>query len=211
MKFINAILIVALLWNPVLAGHGYVQRNNNVVVRQKVVQFDEFQTLKVVAIPVSDTGLQYYYEAQPLRGSRKLSQEDVDTLVNAIMSEFDKRFEVTDEAGEDEPGEPDSPEGTPDQPTGQPAEATTESKVIALFQERCATCHDGTNPKNKIVLLSNEHNLATLTDRQVSKIVIRTEGGAGLDKSLLMPKGGPALSQEDIDLLKLWQRERFEE
>lgn len=208
MRFFLTSFFLLLLSIPSYGTSRHVVASKNIdqiVIQQKVVQFDDFGQLRVVAIPVTSYGPQYYYEAAPLRRDNKLSDEDIQKIIDGVVAGVIQQIEVVGDGG----NTTEKPATKPDVPSTPTPVTNLESQVLTLFVNKCATCHTEGSPKGKLALLNKDDTMGKLTDRQVSKIIRRTEGGAGIDENHMMPLGGPALPQEDIDLLKRWQDERF--
>lgn len=213
MKIINALLILGFLVNPVLgSGRSFVKQRvqNEVVVQQKVIKFDDFSQLRVVAVPVSNLGLQYYYEAEPLRRNDNLSDEDIDKIVSGVVEGILDQIQVTGEGEPDPQGPGTSPEGPEPQnsPVGEQP-STLDEKVLSLFNNKCLVCHDTTSHKGKLVLVGDDGKLSKFTDGQVAKILRRTTGGFNLPQNKRMPLNSDALEDTEVQTLIDWQDARL--
>lgn len=176
---------------------------------QKIIEYSDFGQLSIIAVPVTDLGLQYYYQSpQPLRG-RGLSDEDrtaiVEEIVQGVLAGIDERFEIPTTAGNGDGGETDPVEtDPPSTSTGSALDA----KVLALMTNRCATCHtEGQLEKpNMPVLLASDGGLkAPLEDKEKEELRrFRIWDSVYHGR---MPKNNGVLSQEDTDVFYQWIKE----
>ena len=216
MKKFLSLLIVLFLFSPSYgATKSRVVYNNQkvdqVIIEQKVIKFDDFNQLRVIAIPVTNYGPQYYYEAEPLRRNQNLSQEDIDKIVQGVVDGIINQLEVVGEDGEagNSPADPDKPQNPPVGTPDKPDLSSLDAQVLHLFSNKCYHCHDSSSHQGNLILVSDDESLADLTDRQVAKVIRRTVGGFGLDPQHRMPLNSDALPQEEIELLQKWADERF--
>lgn len=212
---LRVLLILSFLANPLYAGgHRKVVKevyNTEVVHSQKIIEFNKFNTLKVIAVPVTSYGPAYHYESLGLRrnaASKPLSQEDMDYIITGVVQGIKDQILVVEEPEPEDPASPEQPQ-TP--PVGeQPSDL--KSQVVGIFNNRCIQCHDSTTNKGNLTLLLEDGQInPDLTDRQVSKITRRTRGGNGLDLKQRMPLNADALSDEEIDILQRWEDAKFNE
>jgi hypothetical protein len=125
MKYILLILVcaTALGAGPANSVYNQNRKNENIIVKEKVVQFGS--NLKIVGIPVTDLGPEYYYRKSPQKG--EMINED--SLARKIAEEIAKKLV---ELGI-RPVEPNKQD-------------QTVAKANDLIDKRCASCHSGDNP-----------------------------------------------------------------
>lgn len=204
------LLIFAFLANPVYAGgHRKVVKqvyDNQVVVSQKIIEFDKFNTLKVIAVPVTSYRPAYHYESLGLRRNapaKPLSQEDMDYIITGVVQDIKDQILVVEEPEPEDPASPEQPQ-TP--PVGeQPSDLKTQ--VLGIFNNKCIHCHDSSTHKGNLTLVKEDGTMSPFSDRMVSKIIRRTEGGYGLPDGKRMPLNADSLTDEEIEILKRWQDE----
>jgi hypothetical protein len=212
MYKIAAILMMFFFTTPVFATSRKVVVHNNqyanqVVIEQKVIQFDDFGKLRVIAVPVTSYGPQYYYQAEPLRRPSNISDEDIDKIIQGVVDGVLKQIQVVgDDGGPVQP--PVEPEHPTTPPVGQPT-SDLDAKVLDLFVNKCITCHIEGTSKGKLTLIKADNSMGVLSDRQISKVVRRAEGGFGLPANKRMPLNAEPLSDEDVQLLKSWEDYRL--
>lgn len=184
--------------------------NNDIVIQQKIVQFSQFENLQVIAVPVTDTGVQYYYQSEPLRG-RNLSEQDkkeiVEEIVKGVLAGIDERFEVTGEDGK--PVEkPNTGGGTVEPPKEDPATPTSdlEKQVLNIFTNSCAICH--TEGKLDIdgipTLLASDGSIKKLPDSSLEQLKRFKVWESTFYNH--MPKNGTPLNEEQVEILHKWAK-----
>ena len=102
------------------------------------------------------------------------------------------------------------PPVTPDIPLIPKTETALDTKVTALFENKCSQCHTEGAAK-KITLLTRGGALSPLSKLAAGKVHTRTTLTAQQLKARglkLMPQGGPPLSQAEQDLITAWTNER---
>lgn len=220
MRFLSLFLIVAL--SIPLYGGGIsrsrarvVQHyNNDVVIQQKIVQFDNFERLQVIAVPVTDTGVQYYYQSEPLRG-RNLSEQDkkeiVEEIVKGVLAGIEENFEVVGENGNKPTDKPtEKPQGGNIPPKIDPPVSTgseLDKEILNLVTANCAICHtEGSLNKEGIpTLLKLDGTLNVLADTEKEKLR-RWNIWDSVYRGR-MPKNGTILSESDADTFYKWIKE----
>lgn len=185
---------------------------DRVVIEQKIVQYGDSQ-LSIIAVPVTDVGLQYYYQTELLRG-RGLSEEDrkaiVEEVVSGVLAGIDERFEIVPQDGKDGNVGGGNDGNVGNEPPSQGSSNTgteLDTKVLALMKAECATCHtEGLLEKPGMpVLLTKGGELAKLTDikdEKLRRVAIWDSTFEGR-----MPKNGHVLSDADVKTLKDWFKE----
>lgn len=163
----------------------------DVVVRQRVVQFS----------PETYLGLQgYYSHGQKLLAQRAQEESDavkelreqnriLRDLVNAVLAR--NNGEV-------------APVPTP----VPPPEPELQKRVESLYLSKCAKCHGDTKQDGGLRLVQNGKIWFNPKDELelASRVVTHHRvNGVGLnDGEARMPKGAPQLSDDEVELLRLW-------
>jgi hypothetical protein len=188
--------------------------NNDIVIQQKIVQFSQFENLQVIAVPVTDTGVQYYYQSEPLRG-RNLSEQDkkeiVEEIVKGVLAGIEENFEVVGENGNKPTDNPtEKPQGGNIPPKiDPPADAGSEldKEILNLVTTNCAICHtEGSLNKEGIpTLLKLDGTLNVLADTEKEKLR-RWNIWDSVYRGR-MPKNGTILSESDADTFYKWIKE----
>ena len=182
---------------------------NQVVIEQKVIEYGD--SLQIIAVPVTDVGLQYYYQSEPLRG-RGLTQEDRDQIVQevvkGVLAGIDERFEIANPDGSVTPPKEPTPTPTPPE-SATPGLTELDKKVFDIMTGRgsCAICHtEGSLEKaNMPVLLTKDGSLSKLTD-STSEQLRRWKIWDSVFEGR-MPKNNGVLSDNDTKVFKDWIKE----
>jgi mono/diheme cytochrome c family protein len=186
--------------------HNVVKQNvvvNELVIERKVVEFDEYGAVRVVAIPVTDYGPEYYWkydgDSEELRNYR-ISDEDIERIKKAVIDEYARRYPSQNPVE----GEP-----IPEPPVSDASDL--DKKIEVLFIRECSSCHSDNNPKGGLTLINQVGGLSILAENIGHKtrwnVYDRTHGGGHLDPELIMPLNKERLSDEDIDLIHEWARQ----
>ena len=183
--------------------------NNDVVIEQKVIQYDNFSRLQVIAVPVTDLGLQYYYQSEPLRG-RNLSEEDrkaiVEDIIAGVLAGIDQRFEIpTGDDGNVGGGNAEDGNVPPPQDDNS---SDLDKKVLAMMEKyNCGTCHtEGQLEKpNMPTLLTKDGKLKTLEDPKLERL--RRYDIHDSVYSGRMPKNSNVVSDGDAKTFYDWIKE----
>lgn len=198
-KIIYSAMAFAIMCSSVFGGHRVVKvRNNNainqVIIKDKIVEFDTFYPQQIIHTPVSNFNLDYYYS---------LRQElQVDEIAEKVVEKLKREgYCVKQGEGGDDGYEP-KPEPKPDNPPGEEPTAL-DNKVFDIFERRCAQCHEGENSPNGLQLVSGNNLIWQSLENRV-EIHRRTFGQHLNDGEQRMPPNGPALTQVEIDTLLEW-------
>jgi len=217
MKLLLSLCLVLSLFNVSDAGilRPRVSRSSHHVshviydqdrIVQKVVEFDNYAPIRVIAAPVTDYGPEYYWyvnqdsmEPEYLTDQGVISDADIDRIADAVIEKFTKEFDFKRKEGSDVPSEP-----------VKPTASDLDEQVKALFVNHCATCH-GDKASGGLQLLNKDSGVWMLNNIDpVTRWTIydRTHGGANLDSAKRMPKNQEPLSDQDIELLQEWARSK---
>ena len=175
-------------------------------IRQKVFEYQD--SLQIIAVPVSDLGLQYYYHSEPLRG-RNLSDEDkneiVQEIVKGVLAGIDERFEITPEDGGNVGGGSDGNTGSVPPPQDEPPISDIDQQVLAMMKKyNCGLCHtEGQTEKEGMpILLTKDGKLNILADAKLEKLR-RFEIHDSVHSGR-MPKNGTTVSDSDVKVFYNW-------
>ena len=194
-KVCAAVAILGLIGSPVAFATNQYRQTQRLRVAEKVVQFSD--TLRVVGIPVSQTGAEYHWQAQPQPQVQAqqpcLSDQDVQKLVTAIVQALRQEFGT-------QPQPQPQPQPNPT-PVAPPPVDPVISKAETIITNKCASCHG---------VSSHGGNFDFVAD---GKVVLKDLEG-GLPPSDIawlmydttfhgsMPKGQSALSDEEVKQLQ---------
>jgi mono/diheme cytochrome c family protein len=200
MKYILS-LVITMICSSIHAGNGYVYNNGYVqpvVVHNKIIEFDAryFQ------------GLNHYFSVG--EKIQKEKQEEVKSEVDFYKGQIDMLLKIlanqqkgvggTEIKPEEKPATPSSP-ATPnngDQVTD------VDKKVYNIFKNKCVHCHGDTKQDGGLTLIKNDIlQLVDIYDRveiydRILGTDLQSRGKAR------MPKGSNPLSDEEVEVLRLW-------
>jgi mono/diheme cytochrome c family protein len=194
-KLILLIIATALFFPALANASDFYHRNNDVlIIKEKRVQFDARYFL----------GLDGYYSV-----GNNLKQEydtSVEDELKATKAKLELALELLKDCKElpkdDVPQDP-----KPDKEENPNGYTELDKKVYTIFRESCVNCH-GNTPQNNSLSLLNSNGLADLSLSQKVNIHDRTNAVGleerGLDK---MPKGNKTLSNDEVEILRLWYLE----
>lgn len=210
-----ALGLALLMMTPLTAGvsrsrsryiSSYHDNVNRVVIEQKVLEYDD--SLKIIAVPVTDIGLQYYYQSEPLRG-RGLSEDDkkqiIEEVVAGVLKGIDEKFEVVpDEGGEN--GNQGGGVVPPVQPPTDNNTSALDAAILKIVTSKCSTCHteDGLAKDGIPTLLKKDGSLSVLADLKDEKL--RRWDIHDSVFSGRMPKNDTPLTDEEVDTFKQWAK-----
>ena len=120
------------------------------------------------------------------------------------------------EPTQEEPKEEPQDVGSTDQPTATDELAQLNQKVFTIFSENCSSCHGQSSQKAGLQLVGEEDSGEKwLADLPLGDRVSTYDHVAGINLQergkKLMPLGGPALSDEDVEAIRLWMVAKSEE
>jgi len=191
----------------------------NVDVIQKQVQFDADYFL----------GMNGYYDvvnqlqAQEINADKDIilkQSEQVDRLIR-LLEESLLKNSTSNASNDSQP--------TQEEPVEEPQDDTTtvestetdgivqlNQKVFTIFSENCSSCHGQSSQKAGLQLVGEEENGEKwLADLPLSDRVSTYDHVAGINLQArgkkLMPLGGPALADEDVEAIRLWMVAKTEE
>jgi hypothetical protein len=176
IAYISALSLIDVYANPRIR----INRER-VIIREKVVNYGEL--LKVIAVPVTETNAEYYFE----KASKvHISDEDAKKIAEFVIKLLEEKL---------------ADETSPDNPT--------ESQVVELVNNRCLDCHNNDKRGGDLsfvgldgtLTLSNTDN--TLTEGEIATLMYL----AAFDGS--MPKGGTKLTDEEVALLQKFAKDRI--
>lgn len=189
-KFVIAILVLSI--SSVVYGTNYCTEQ---VIQQRVVQFDNNTFL----------GLNGYYSHGAALLAQKENEEVTDLKEqNKLLRDILKKLTDKDNST------PNKPETTP---TVEKSDYTDlETKVLGIFKESCAKCHGDTKADGGLTLVKNGHLMGGTTrkERVNSSNLIgavlshHRVNGINLNEEARMPKGSPALSDDKVEIIRLW-------
>jgi mono/diheme cytochrome c family protein len=163
------------------------------VVKQRVVQFD----------PNTFLGVQgYYTHGQNLRVQKSQEEDEKLKLLkeqNEILKQMVNALLKGKGAGDT---------GTLPTKPEEPAVPELESKVLEIYSNKCAKCHGDTKADGGLTLVKDGKLVKDQNDGvelAIRNIVHHRVNGVSLsDGEVRMPKGAPALSNEEVEVLRLW-------
>lgn len=175
--------------------------STDVIVRQRVVQFD----------PNTYLGIQgYYTHGQQLIQRNEVEKAEEIRLLKEQLDELKKQTIALQQIVLGSGSNPGQPLPKPEDNT--PPKSVLEEKVLKIYTEKCAKCHADENDDGGLTLLKggklviNENDKEELAIR--TNVFLRTDAGLLQEGETRMPKGSPPLSDEDVNTLKLWMREK---
>lgn len=201
---IYSLIVVLGITSQVNATPPVYNKVQQIVVPQKVVEFDAryFQGLD-----------SYFSVGEKLRTEK---QEERSAEIEFYKGQIDMLLKIlANQNGSKTIPVPANPTSTtgPEQPT-QPSPAPVDNgeykvtdidkKVYNIFKAKCARCHGDTKQDGGLTLVKDDSlQLVDINDRV--EIYDRTLG-TGLEArgKTRMPKGGLALSDDEVETLRLW-------
>jgi len=189
-----------------MAGN-YVRKVQNVhndalIIKEKRVEFD----YRVFA------GSDGYYslgDALKEEYNEGVEKELIETKAQldlALKLLHKKNMPMKPVTPEDETNTDEVPE-TPEEPETEvpPSEYTElDKKVYAIFRADCVSCH-GTTPVNNSLSLLNSEGLAQVSLAARNRIHDRVNAVGLKERGLAkMPKGNKTLSDEEVEIIRLW-------
>lgn len=152
--------------------HRVVVRDQ-VVVKEKVVNYG--QLLKIIAVPVTQTDAEYYWE----KASKvEISDEDAQKIAEYVIKLLEERLE------------------------GEKTVNETETAVAEIVNNKCLSCHNGEKKGGGLSFigedgsLSLSHEDGSLTQGEVAFLMF----SATFDQT--MPKGGEKLTDDEVSVLR---------
>lgn len=191
----------------------------NVDVIQKQVQFDADYFL----------GMNGYYDvvnqlqAQEINADKDIilkQSEQVDRLIRLLEESLKQNISPSTDSNpeptQEEPKEEPQDVGSTDQPTATNELAQLNQKVFTIFSENCSSCHGQSSQKAGLQLVGEEDSGEKwLADLPLADRVSTYDHVAGINLQArgkkLMPLGGPALADEDVEAIRLWMVAKTEE
>lgn len=166
----------------------------DVVVKQRVVQFD----------PNTFLGIQgYYSHGQNLR-VQKSQEEDEKLKLLKEQNEILKQMVNALLKGKVEGGAGGALPVNPE----EPAVPELETKVLEIYSTKCAKCHGDTKADGGLALVKDGKLVKDQNDGielAIRNVVHHRVNGVSLSEGeVRMPKGAPALSNEEVEVLRLW-------
>jgi len=166
-------------------------------VIQKTVEFDAEYFL----------GLQGYYDVVNELQEREYTKDK--DIIRKQSDQIDKLIQLLEQSLREKTGEVTKP--TP-QPEPQPEVSDLNKRVFDIFTKSCVDCHGDKSPKKGLQLVGQDPDgTKWLSDLSLAKRVLVYDHTAGIDlKSRgkkLMPLGGPALLDAEVETLRLWMIE----
>lgn len=147
--------------------------NQRVVIREKVVNYGEL--LKVIAVPVTETDAEYYFE----KASKvHISDDDAKKIAEFVIKLLEEKL-ATDETTNE-----------------------LEQKVADLVNNNCLDCHNNDKRGGDLSFVGTDGSLTLsdtngkLTEAEIAFLMY----SQSFDQK--MPKGKDPLSDEDVSLLK---------
>lgn len=182
--FIPAILLdkVGFSTNP------YVEQ---VIVQQKVVQFNPDYYLGVQG---------YFAHGENLK---QKNQANIAAENDALLAELQAQNKLLKDILAGLTGKKIETPATP--PIPEPVDTTPDAdkKVLSIFSANCAKCHGDTKSDGGLTLVKG----GKLVDVSLAQAVLvhhRTNAVSLDTDEAAMPKGTPALSDDDVDTIRLW-------
>lgn len=216
MKLLSFFLCLAI---TISASAGGVSRSrarivhhnvDQVIIAEKIIQFDEFANLQVIAVPITSTGVQYYYQSEPLRGrGQGLSDEDRKLIVEEIVKGVLAGIEVVGDDGKPVEKPNTGGGGTIEPPKVDPPTVGSDldKQVLGIFTANCSSCHTAgaLHAESIPVLLAEDGSLAKLTDKPLEQLRrFKIHDAVFYNR---MPKNSSPLSEGDVDVLHRWIKE----
>lgn len=168
----------------------------NVIVRQKTVEFDADTYL----------GLQGYYSVVDKLQAEKLQKEELNADTLKALIEIVKILLEKQGNGGVIPNIPTVPKPEP-KPEPKPTDSL-DSKVFKIFNDNCKQCHNTNNASKGLKLIGTDSQGDFLYDLSLAKRVkvFDSVNGVGLAErgKKLMPLESQALSDIDVETLRLW-------
>lgn len=204
MKIIYTIILAIIPGVAFAGGYGGFNKvQKNVVVEQKVVEFDADLYY----------GFNAYAVVDELNEKRKGKLESKDELIQKLLEQnkelIDVLLKINGKLGDGEPvspGIPNDPENptTPDEP-----DSSDIGSVELMLVNKCAGCHSDGKHKyfENDSLAENLKNPKTVDDFMTkAKIYERVHGGSLIKEQNLaiMPKGDKPLTTEEVTDVWLW-------
>ena len=186
----------------------------NVDVIQKQVQFDADYFL----------GMNVYYDvvnqlqAQEINSDKDIilkQSEQVDRLIKLLEESLKQNTLPATNSNPQPAEEQPQPEAQPQddtttvEPTATDGIVQLNQRVFTIFSENCSSCHGQSSQKAGLQLVGEEENGEKwLADLPLGDRVSTYDHVAGINLQergkKLMPLGGPAVSDEDVEAIRLW-------
>lgn len=160
------------------------------IVKQRVVQFDPNTYLGVQGYYTHGENLRVQKSTEESETLKELREQNkiLRDLVNAVLA--GRKL-------------PESPVEEPVQPSGNPLEQA----VLKIFVEKCAKCHGDTKQDGGLTLVK-EGKLFDITSEEAFSVFDRSNGVDLEADEARMPKGAPALSDEEVKVLYKWAKSK---
>ncbi len=189
---------------------------DHVDVLQKRVEFDAEYFL----------GYNGYYDVvEELRAQEYVRDKDillkqteqVDKLISLLEQVLKQQTSTSDKDKNDKTEKQpkaDKPKENDDNKTAK--NIPLNNKVFKIFKEQCASCHSNSSKKAGLQLVGKDDDgTEWLADLPLEYRVITYDLVAGINLKergkKLMPLGGPALSDEEVETIRLWMIAKAEE
>ncbi len=148
-----------------------------------------------------------YNSTQPALNN-DLAKYAIDRLVDKFAEQIGKDcFGLKPGVKPVEPGPNPNPNPSPN-PTPPNVPNTLDADVFKIFNTSCVACHSGDKPSKGLSLITKDNKLPTFTLFQYTEIVDRVTGGGGVQPNEIMPRDGPRLTDEEVETLRKWVREK---
>lgn len=210
---IFCLLLTMLLCVPasIFASNRFVRnRFNEVVIRDKLVEFDVFSPVHVVHTPVSEFGLGHYYSLRQELNMDALADQIVRKLVEQGYCVQNNGHIPTPNPQPTDPQEPTPEEPNNPGPPGDGVPTELDEAVFQIFMDKCKNCHAGENAKGGLELVRDlgdgEWGLVYQDVFSRMEIHHRTFG-QNLDGAQRMPPNGPSLDTKQVEQIRAWMRQ----
>lgn len=172
------------------------------IIRQRVVQFDPNTFLGTNG---------YYAHGENLRAQRQ-TQDDATLEALKEQNKILRELVAAVLAGKGNAGnidkidKPEKPEKPVDPPVPPDNSTPIEKEVLKIFKDNCVKCHGETKADGGLSLVKNDK----LVDIPLSKMILvhHRTNGVNLNGDAKMPKGNNGLSDEQVELLRMWLVEK---
>lgn len=209
MKFLVYSLCAVLALTPSFAfATNYYNNQQNVIIRQKVVEFDARTYLGTDG---------YYTVGEQLKNKKSA---DLQSEVDQLKAQLDLLIKLLGGNGQGKPvqpapEQPTTPLPAPQQPSepsaGEPTKLDLE--VFDIFTKSCVKCH-GEKGDGDLVLLKKDgqgaYTVMPDLDTDTRVIVHHRVNGVNLNGEAHMPKGGQ-LTDKEVEALRLWSVQKAKE
>lgn len=186
-------------------GCNKLMATDTVIVKQRVVQFDPNTFLGTNG---------YYAHGENLRSQRQ-TQDDATLEALKEQNKILRELVAAVLAGKgntgnidklDKPEKPEKPEKPVDPPLPPDNSTLIEKEVLKIFKDNCVKCHGETKADGGLSLVKNDK----LVDIPLGKMILvhHRTNGVNLNGDVKMPKGNNGLSDEQVELLRMWLVEK---